>query len=400
MDAENKVRGLYNKCHPDSYIWMFFCIKKIMEEKIFVTRPSMPSYEEYIEAIKPLWDSHWITNMGTYHHLLEDRLKKYLKVPELSLMVNGHMALELAIQSFDFPEGAEVITTPFTFISTTHAIVRNHLKPVFCDVKLTDGTIDETKIENLITEKTVAIIPVHVYGNVCNIEAIQEIAYKYRLKVIYDAAHAFGIEYKDKGIGAYGDASIFSFHATKVFNTIEGGAVAFSDHSLYEKLYNLKNFGIRGEELVVDIGANAKMNEFCALMGLCNLNHIDEAIAARRENSEYYINELRDIRGIELFKKNLDGTDNYAYFPILVNEEYGRSRDELYDWLKYNGIYSRKYFCPITADQACFRNKYKKDSLDYARKLSQQILVLPLYQDMQTIDIERICKYIKNYGRR
>lgn len=169
---------------------------------------------------------------------------------------------------------------------------------------------------------------------------------------------------------------------------------------LSEKLYNLKNFGIRGEELVVDIGAIAKMNEFCALMGLCNLNHIDEAIAERRENSEYYINELRDIRGIELFKKNLDGTDNYAYFPILVNEEYGRSRDELYDWLKYNGIYSRKYFCPITADQACFRNKYKKDSLDYARKLSQQILVLPLYQDMQTIDIERICKYIKNYGRR
>ena len=371
-----------------------------MKEKIFVTRPSMPSYEEYIEAIKPLWDSHLITNMGMYHHLLEDGLKKYLKVPELSLMVNGHMALELAIQSFDFPEGAEVITTPFTFISTTHAIVRNHLKPVFCDVKLTDGTIDETKIENLITEKTVAIVPVHVYGNVCNIDAIQEIASKYRLKVIYDAAHAFGVEFKGRGIGSYGDASIFSFHATKVFNTIEGGAVAFSDHSLYEKLYNLKNFGIRGEELVVDIGANAKMNEFCALMGLCNLKHIDEAVASRKENAEYYIDALKDIKGIELFKKNIDSNDNYAYFPILVNEEYGRSRDELYDWLKNNGIYCRKYFYPITADQACFRNKYKANSLDCARKLSCQILILPLYQDMEIIDIKRICECIKNYERR
>ena len=375
-------------------------MKKIMKEKIFVTRPSMPSYEEYIEAIKPLWNSHWITNMGIYHHMLEDELKEYLNVRELSLMVNGHMALELAIQSFDFPEGAEVITTPFTFISTTHAIVRNHLKPVFCDVKLSDGTIDETKIENLITERTVAIVPVHVYGNVCNIEVIQEIAYKYRLKVIYDAAHAFGVKFKGKGIGSYGDATIFSFHATKVFNTIEGGAVAFSDHSLYEKLYNLKNFGIRGEELVVDIGANAKMNEFCALMGLCNLKHIDAAILARKNNSEYYINALKDIKGIELFKKDFDSTDNYAYFPILINEEYGHSRDELYDWLKYNGIYSRKYFCPITADQACFRNKYKMDSLECARKLSQNILVLPLFEDMELIDIERICEYIRNYGRR
>lgn len=371
-----------------------------MKEKIFVTRPSMPSYEEYIEAIKPLWNSHWITNMGIYHHMLEDELKEYLNVRELSLMVNGHMALELAIQSFDFPEGAEVITTPFTFISTTHAIVRNHLKPVFCDVKLSDGTIDETKIENLITERTVAIVPVHVYGNVCNIEVIQEIAYKYRLKVIYDAAHAFGVKFKGKGIGSYGDATIFSFHATKVFNTVEGGAVAFSDHSLYEKLYNLKNFGIRGEELVVDIGANAKMNEFCALMGLCNLKHIDAAILARKNNSEYYINALKDIKGIELFKKAFDSTDNYAYFPILINEEYGHSRDELYDWLKYNGIYSRKYFCPITADQACFRNKYKMDSLECARKLSQNILVLPLFEDMELIDIERICEYIRNYGRR
>ena len=275
-----------------------------MEDKIYVTRPSMPSYEEYIEAIKPLWDSHWITNMGTYHRQLEEKLKEYLDVPELSLMVNGHMALELAIQSFGFPKGAEVITTPFTFISTTHAIVRNGLQPVFCDVKLSDGTIDETKIEELITEKTVAILPVHVYGNVCNVEEIQRIADKYSLKVIYDAAHAFGVKYNGKGIGGYGDASIFSFHATKVFNTIEGGAVTFSDHKMYDKLYNLKNFGIRGEELVVDVGANAKMNEFCAIMGLCNLKHVDKNIEDRKKIYKYYIQKLNSISGIKIFNRN------------------------------------------------------------------------------------------------
>ena len=219
------------------------------EEKILVARSSMPDYEEYIEAIKPLWDSHWLTNMGTYHMELENKLKEYLGVSQISLMVNGHMALEMAIQAMGFPEGAEVITTPFTFISTTHAIVRNHLKPVFCDIKLCDGTIDEIKIEELITEKTVAIIPVHVYGNVCNVEEIQKIADKHNLKVIYDAAHAFGVTYKGKEIGNYGDASVFSFHATKVFNTIEGGAVTFSDPELYDKLYDLKNFGIRDEEM-------------------------------------------------------------------------------------------------------------------------------------------------------
>ena len=206
------------------------CRFNMSNEKILVTRTSMPPYEEYIEAIKPLWDSHWITNMGTYHKELEKKLREYLDVPEVSLMVNGHMALEMTIQAFDFPEGSEIITTPFTFISTTHAIVRNHLQPVFCDVKACDGTIDESKIEDLITEKTMAILPVHVYGNVCNVEEIQRIADKYSLKVIYDAAHAFGVKWKRKGIGNYGDASVFSFHATKVFNTIEGGAVAFAKH--------------------------------------------------------------------------------------------------------------------------------------------------------------------------
>ena len=366
-----------------------------MEEKIYVTRPSMPSYEEYIEAIKPLWDSHWITNMGTYHRQLEEKLKEYLDVPELSLMVNGHMALELAIQSFGFPKGAEVITTPFTFISTTHAIVRNGLQPVFCDVKLSDGTIDETKIEELITEKTVAILPVHVYGNVCNVEEIQRIADKYSLKVIYDAAHAFGVKYNGKGIGGYGDASIFSFHATKVFNTIEGGAVTFSDHKMYDKLYNLKNFGIRGEELVVDVGANAKMNEFCAIMGLCNLKHVDKNIEDRKKIYKYYIQKLNSISGIKIFNRNQLASNNYAYFPIVITEKYCRNRNALYGYLKKNDVFARKYFYPITADAACFKNKYRSVELKNARKLAEEVLVIPLYGELNQNNVYKIYKLIK-----
>ncbi|MBQ7920639.1 MAG: DegT/DnrJ/EryC1/StrS family aminotransferase [Lachnospiraceae bacterium] len=364
-------------------------------EKIFVTKSSMPSYEEYIDAIKPLWESHWMTNMGVYHQQLEQELKEYLDVPEISLMVNGHMALELAIQSFGLPEGSEVITTPFTFISTTHAIVRNNLKPVFCDVKEIDGTIDETKIEDLITEKTVAILPVHVYGNICNIEEIQRIADKYSLKVIYDAAHAFGVKYKGRGIGSYGDASIFSFHATKVFNTIEGGAVTFSEHKMYDKLYNLKNFGIRGEELVVEVGANAKMNEFAAIMGLCNLKHVDANIAERMQVYNRYVNVLEKVNGIQLFTNNSESTQNYAYMPILVTDKYSLTRNKLYEVLKSKNIYSRKYFYPLTSDQACFKNKYKYDDLKIARRLAEQVLVLPLYAGVDVIVIDEIIHTIR-----
>ena len=366
-----------------------------MDEKILVTRSSMPSYEEYIQAIAPLWDTHWLTNMGIYHNELEKNLKNYLGVPELSLMVNGHMALEIAIQAFDFPEGSEVITTPFTFISTTHAIVRNHLKPVFCDVKWEDGTIDETKIEELITEHTVAILPVHVYGNVCNVEAIGRIASKYNLRVIYDAAHAFGVDYKGKGIGNYGDASIFSFHATKVYNTIEGGAVTFEDHRIYEKLYNLKNFGIRGEEIVCEVGANAKMNEFCAIMGLLNLKRADYAIQERKKRYDYYVQCLEQVEGVRILLQRETAAYNYAYLPILVGEGYGRPRDALYDILRENGIFTRKYFYPLTSDQACFKNKYKKLNLKTARKVADEVMVLPLYEELALENISRICEIVK-----
>lgn len=372
---------------------------KMEEKKILVARSSMPRYEDYIEAIKPLWESHWLTNMGNYHKQLETQLREYLDVPELSLMVNGHMALEMVIQSFGFPEGMEVITTPFTFISTTHAIVRNGLVPVFCDVKESDGTIDEGKIESLITEKTVAILPVHVYGNVCNVEAIQRIADKYGLKVIYDAAHCFGIRYNGRGIGSYGDASIFSFHATKVFNTIEGGAVCFSNHDTYERLYNLKNFGIRGEEVVVDIGANAKMNEFCAIMGLCNLKRVDEVYEKRKERFEYYLGKLTSIKGIGFLNPREDATKNYAYMVILIGDEYGVSRDELYIQLKNNNIYPRKYFYPLTSDQMCYRNKYENNDLLVARALTSRILALPMYEDISFEEIDRIVRVIEESRR-
>ncbi len=371
-----------------------------MREKIFVTRPSMPAFEEYIEAIKPLWDTRWLTNMGVCHGQLEARLKEYLGTPEVSLMVNGHMALELAIQMMGFPAGAEIITTPFTFISTTHAIVRNLLSPVFCDVKPENGTIDEKKIEELITKKTVAILPVHIYGNVCQVEEIQRIADEHGLKVIYDAAHAFGVRYKGKGIASYGDASMFSFHATKVFNTIEGGAVAFSNPEYAQKLYNLKNFGIRGEEIVTEVGANAKMNEFCAVMGLCNLNHIEEAIKNRKERYEFYRRELSKVKGIRLFKENEDTERNYGYFPILVEDGYGKTRDELYCQLRERNIYARKYFYPLTADQACFGKSYADVELMHARDLAGRVLTLPLYEGLYMEKAEEIVTLISEFPQK
>ena len=243
------------------------------EKPILVTRSSMPSFEEFTEMIRPIWDSAWLTNMGEYHQELERQLKEYMKTDNLVLFVNGHMALEMVIQAMELT--GEVITTPFTFASTTHAIVRNGLTPVFCDIDPVNYTMDPDKIEALITDKTSAIIPVHVYGNFCDVERIEQIAKKHNLKVIYDAAHTFGAEYKGKSAAAYGDASIYSFHATKVFNTIEGGAVAFGEPWMGHRLNCLKNFGIVDQEHVVWVGGNAKMNEFQAAMGLCNLRHID-----------------------------------------------------------------------------------------------------------------------------
>lgn len=364
-----------------------------MEKQILVTRASMPSLEEYIEEIKEMWDTHWLTNMGPKHKELQERLLEYLGVEQIDLLTNGHMSLELSLQALKLQ--GEVITTPYTFASTTHAIVRNGLTPVFCDINPVDFTIDVTKMESLITDKTCAILPVHVYGNICNIEEIERIAKKYNLKVIYDAAHTFGETYKGRGVGDFGDISCFSFHATKVFNSIEGGAVCFHDSEFGEALYNLKNFGIRGQERVEAVGANAKMNEFCAAMGLCNLRHVDEEIAKRKKVVERYRSHLEGVDGIKINPIQQDVTPNYAYFPVVFDENvFGANRNEVFDALAEKGIGARKYFYPITNSFECFDGQYDVNETPVALYISKAVLTLPLYADLAMEDVDRICKII------
>lgn len=364
---------------------------------ILVTRSFMPPYEEYIETIKPLWESHWITNMGSFHQLFEERLKKYLGVSNVSLMVNGHMALELVLQALNLQ--GEVITTPFTFASTTHAIVRNGLTPVFCDINPTDFTIDVSKIEQLITDRTSAIMPVHVYGNICNIEEIDRIAKKYGLKVIYDAAHAFGVRYNGQSVAAFGDVSCFSFHATKVFHSIEGGAACFQSSELGTELYRLKNFGIRGPECVDGIGANAKMNEFCAAMGLCNLRHINEEFAKRKEVTECYRNHLSGVDGLQLNLVQKNVMPNYAYFPVIIDEKhFGASRNEVFECLAKAGVGARKYFYPLTNSFDCFHGKYDVSATPTALYVSKRVLTFPLYADLPLEEVKRICRIVLQCG--
>lgn len=363
-------------------------------KKILVTRSSMPPLEEYVDEIKILWESHWLTNMGEKHQELEKLLTQYLKVPYVSLFSNGHMALELLLQALKLQ--GEVITTPFTFASTTHAIVRNGLKPVYCDITLKDYTIDVSQIEDLITEKTCAIVPVHVYGHVCDVREISRLAKKYNLKVIYDAAHAFGVEYDGHGIGEYGDASMFSFHATKVFNTIEGGAVAYKEQRLENELWGLKNFGIKDEENIDKIGANAKLNELQAAMGICNLRHLAEEIRKREVCDTKYRENLSDIEGIYICDKQENVKYNYSYFPVLFDKsKIGVNRNEVYSLLKDKGIFTRKYFYPLTSNFECYQNLPKNDKTPVAQYVSDNILVLPLYADLSSEDIDYICDEIK-----
>ena len=351
----------------------------------------MPPYEEFIEEIRPLWDSAWLTNMGEFHERLEHELIEYLGVDDLLLFVNGHSALEMVIQAFELT--GEVITTPFSFASTTHAISRNGCTPVFCDIREEDYTIDPEKIEALITDRTTAIVPVHVYGTLCDTEAIEAIAKKHGLKVIYDAAHAFGVQKNGIGAGQFGDASMFSFHATKVFHTIEGGAVAFHEPWLRKRLQFLKNFGITGPENVEFIGGNAKMNEFQAAMGLCNLRHLSGEIEKRRLVTERYRSHLEGVKGIRMLAPQQGVTPNYAYFPVTF-DGFAKSRDEVFAALAEQGIGSRKYFYPLINDYECYRDQHSSSETPVAKYVADRVLTLPCYADLALEDVDRICRLI------
>ncbi|MBQ9506878.1 MAG: DegT/DnrJ/EryC1/StrS family aminotransferase [Clostridia bacterium] len=363
-----------------------------MDEKILVTRSTLPPFEEYCEEIREIWESRWLTNSGVKHQALEQALCGYLGVSNLALCVNGHLALECILETMELK--GEVITTPFTFVSTTNAIVRRGLTPVFCDIRPDDFTMDPELIEPLITENTCAIVPVHVYGSLCNDEAIEKIAQKYRLKVIYDAAHAFGVTKNGKSAATLGDASMFSFHATKVFNTVEGGGAVFRDPALYEALNRRKNFGINGEALV-SFGGNAKMNEFAAAMGLCNLRHIDASIASRKEAAMRYRERLSGVPGVQLAAVQPGVESNYAYFPAVFDPEvFGCTRDDVMAALAEHNIAARKYFYPLTSTVAAFGGAHPETETPVAARISRSVLCLPLYEGLGADNADRICDII------
>lgn len=364
-----------------------------MNDPIQVTSASMPPYDEYCNEIRELWVSHWLTHTGVKHQQLEEQLERYLDIPNVELFSNGHMALELALRALDLT--GEVITTPFTFASTTQSILRNGLTPVFCDIEDKYYTMDPQKIEALITEKTSAIIPVHVYGNVCDYKAIHKIAEKYGLKVVYDAAHAFGETVDDINVSNLGDITMYSFHATKVFNTVEGGCLAFSDGRYVKEFKALRQFGMYGKEDAEMVGTNAKMTEFHAAMGICNLRHIDEYIAKRELCVNKYRERLSNTDGVTLCPVQENVRSNHAYFPVVFDEKkFGSNRDEVADRLARENIFARKYFYPLTSDFSIVRNSFKVNETPIAKHISDNILTLPLYSDLTVSDVDRICDVI------
>lgn len=370
-----------------------------MGKIINVTAPLMPSMDRYVEELKKIWDSQWLTNNGPEYVEFQSKLEDKLQ-SKVELYVNGHMALDIAIKALDL--SGEVITTPFTFASTTHAIVMNGLTPVFCDIKDSDYTIDEDKIEELITPKTCAIVAVHVYGCLCNVEKIEAIAKKHNLVVIYDAAHAFAVKKDGVSVATYGDISMFSLHATKVFNSIEGGILTYKDSKYTKKLQELRNFGIENAESVTAVGLNAKMNEFAAAMGICNLEILEEAILRRKYIVERYCEVLKDIDGIKTLdyeqfeKENIEY--NYAYMPIEIDSDItGFSRDDLFEELKKYDIVARKYFYPIISDYACYREQYDSSLTPIAKRVGERILTLPIAASMTEEDINRCCDTIVDF---
>ena len=358
------------------------------KEELYVTKSSLPPMEEFLPYLEKLWETRLLTNMGEFHEQFKKELSAFLSVENTELFVNGHVALELLIESLG--KKGEIITTPFSFASTTHAIVRNGCTPVFCDIEEDFYTIDVKKLRSLISKDTVAILPVHVYGHICDVEELDRISKEYGIPVLYDAAHAFGERYHGRGVGSFGYASMFSFHATKVFHSIEGGAVCIGEKNpeLMHKLYALKNFGIMGQESVELVGCNGKMNEFSAAMGLCNLRHIGEYIKEREKRYRHYESLLKDVPGL-IFPKEQEGVEkNYAYLPVRILGE-GR-RNQIFSLLEKEGIHPRKYFYPLISEYDCYKGKFSGDGTPIAKRIAEEILTLPIYPDLDFSDIERI----------
>ena len=381
----------------------------IDNKQITVTSPLLPPLEEFMPYLQEIWDRKWITNNGHFHQELEKALAEYLGVEYISLFTNGTLPLITALQALGLNEG-EVITTPYSFVATTHAIWWNKLTPVFVDIDPVTGCIDPAKIEAAITDKTIAIMPVHVYGTPCDIERIDEIAKKHNLRVIYDAAHAFGVSKDGQSILKAGDISTLSFHATKTYNTVEGGALVCNSAEMKYHVDDLKNFGFRGETNVVGPGINSKMDEIRAAYGLLNLKHVDAAIAARKEVAKMYVEALKDVKGISLYQpianSLLPMADNevpcrlnYSYFPIFVDEEqYGISRDALYEKMKANNVLGRRYFYPLITDFDPYKDipSANPANLPVANKIANQVICLPMHHALSKEDVKRVIECIVN----
>ncbi|WP_455099225.1 DegT/DnrJ/EryC1/StrS family aminotransferase [Prevotella histicola] len=358
---------------------------------ITVTSPLLPSLDEFTESLKEIWGSKWITNNGQFHQKLEAALAEYLKVPYVSLFTNGTLPLLTALQALRIT--GEVITTPYSFVATTHALWWNGIKPVFVDIDPSTGNIDPQKIEAAITPRTTAILPVHVYGKPCDTEAIQAIADKYGLKVIYDAAHAFGVEVNGESLLNAGDMSTLSFHATKVFNTIEGGAMVMHDEKTKQRIDYLKNFGFANEIEVVGPGINSKMDEIRSAYGLLNLKQVDAAIAARQKVAVAYRKALRNVDGISFWDDMPGVRHNYSYFPIFVDaEKYGMTRDELYMKMKDQGVWSRRYFYPLISEFSTYRGleSSRPENLPNAHMMADTVICLPMHHALREEEINRI----------
>ncbi len=367
------------------------------KKAIYVTQPVLPPLKEFNEFLKQIWDNKILTNNGPFHQQFEEALASYLGVKYVSLFSNGTLALITALHALNIT--GEVITTPFSFVATTHSLWWNKIKPVFVDIEDRFYNLDPEKIEAAITPQTTAILPVHVYGNPCNVDRIREISDTHGLKLIYDAAHAFGVKINENSIANYGDLSILSFHATKVFNTIEGGAIICHNAAMKKRIDFLKNFGFADEETVVSPGINAKMNEIQSAFGLLQLKTIDEAIRKRKVIAHRYRELLKGMNGISCLFDIKEVHHNYAYFPVLIDQEfYGKTRDDLYELLKHNAYYGRRYFYPLISHFPPYSklSSASSENLTIANKIADRVICLPIFPDLEISEVDNICQIIQN----